>query len=225
MPKTFAINCSLHWDEAQDRGHIFKYCMSLGLHTCLKLRVCLYDRLGLQIDEPDFFLIFRQVNALCAWQGPEEHCPSARLKLPSQSKQIWALAECRVQAEFQLALLQAHLCFLLLSKFSPQPHLENQCSALHLLPPSSHLECPVGALCRLPSCTDSYSTILQKQNSFKKKRKAQIVFYPSTTKQLHGETNQSEESSNTSQKVLRIGKKKRETRETKREKKQHPTVV
>lgn len=107
--------------------------MSLGLHTCLKLRVRLYDRLGLQTDEPDFFLIFRQVNALCAWHGPEEHCPSARIKLPSQSKQISALAECRVQAEFQLALLQAHVCFILLSKFSPQPHLQNQYSALHLL--------------------------------------------------------------------------------------------
>lgn len=106
MPKTFPMNCALHQDEGE-WGYIFICHMGLGLRTSLTLGVCLCDRgLGHSWTScEDFFLTFRQDNALCAWQEPELQCPSARLKLPSQSKQIWALAERRVQAEFQLALL------------------------------------------------------------------------------------------------------------------------
>lgn len=63
--------------------------LETGLHICLKFRVCLYDRLGTWTAKADyFFLILTQANAPCAWPGPGPQCPSAGLKLPSQSKQI-----------------------------------------------------------------------------------------------------------------------------------------
>ena len=132
MLKIFSINPVLFirmkdWSEDTFSNAV----LGPGLHTCLKFRACSCDRLGLYIEQyDDFFPILRQANALCAWPESGPQHPSAGLNLPSQSKQSWGLASHTVQAELQLALLEAHLRSLFLSRLSAQPPSQGLCSSL-----------------------------------------------------------------------------------------------
>lgn len=117
--------------------------LEIGQHIGLKFRVCLNDRLGTWTAKADyFFLILTQANAPYACPGPGPQCPSAGLKLPTQSKQIQGLAHALSRLNFSSLCLR-HTSTL----YSSSGSALSSAHPSHGWPPSSLLlEFPVSVL-------------------------------------------------------------------------------